>query len=516
MISCGGSALIAGDESMQAGMIEDAVRTYTAVLNDKNSSSEEKETARSRLSDCYARKGLADLDKGNTDSAIAYFEKSGNIIALTNLSEIYSSRGDREYQLKRYTDAIELFEKSAAAADKARIPRKDGLDEKTADSYFILGETEFTAHNFPAAKKYFEPLTKKFDSKKYSKFTDALLRMLIISDSENNDDASLQYIRNIRTSNPAYAFDADTKKIFSNLLSKLTFLYDARLARKDYKGAADIIEKASVLPGFDSPQQKKYRARIVFNQGRDQILDGKTDDGLQLFDKARENDATINTEINNFIKTDYLTVSKNLQKKKEYRAAVERLLSALSIFPGNKEILEKALSDAYYELGNSCFIKKDYKKALDAINKGLALNKKHRQLIALATRFDQTANAVKKLTKKEFPAVSTYIKEQSDIQADSGKITGPYAGKKIRWQLKILGTETIAGKSYGKFQFDSTVVYGLAAENLDPQSYSLGCGLNRNTMEAVIEGTIGNVEELQGGKYLVINVNRIQFVEILE
>jgi TolA-binding protein len=516
LISCGGSLLVKGDESLQEGMIDDAIKAYSEILNDKGSSAEEKKTAASRIADCFTRKGLADLDKDNTDDAIVNFEKSGNTIALTNLNEIYYTRGIKAYQSQKYPESIEFLEKSAAAADKAKLPRKDGLDEKAADSYFQLGEKEFTANKFDAANKYFEPLTEKYDKTKYSRFADALLRMFLISNSEHNEDSSLQYLSDLRKVDPKYAFDSKTKDLFSRTLSKLTHDAELEIKKKNYDEASAIVEKASVLPNFDDLKQKQFKARIVFFQGKDLILEGEIDEGLVTFDRARGIDANIITEINDFVNTDFVRSSKDLQKKKEYQASIDKLLLALRISPNNKDLIEKVIPDAYYELGNSNYIKKEYKIAFRAIRDGLALNKDHKQLKALSTRFEQTANAIKNSTKKEFSPIAAYIEEQFRDAVASDKVLGTYAGKKIRWQFKVIGTEVIRGKLYGKFLFDKTIVYGLPSESLDAQFFASGCEDSKNKMEAVLEGNIGYIEELLGVRYLVINVNKIQFVDILE
>jgi tetratricopeptide (TPR) repeat protein len=516
LLSCGGSLIVKGDDSLQDGMIDNAIITYTEALNSKDSTPEEKKTAAARIADCYAKKGHDDLRKGNTAAAIANFEKSGNNVALANLTEIYYTRGISEYQSKNYSEAIKLLEKSAAAADKAKLPRKEDLGEKAADSYFRLGESEFSANNFAGAKKYYEPLVKNYGRDTYPEFTVALHRLFVISDSEKDDDAALRYLKTLRKADPGYRFDNTTTDIFIKILAGLTRNADIELMKKNFDGASAIIEKATVLPVFDELKQKQFKSRIAFLRGKDMILANRIDNGLVQFDKARGIDAKISAEIGDFVNTDFVNTAKELRRKKEYKAAVEKLLVALRITPGNRAILGKALPDAYYDLGNSCYMKKEYKAALDAIKKGLALDKNHKELKALFTRFDQTANAARNATKRELPPIAAFVDEQSRNGTAPDNALGTYAGKKVKWQFKVIGTEEIRGKICAKLLFGKTVLYGLPTDDVDARRFASECEENKVTKEAVVEGTIRCAEELRGERYIVINVTGIRFVEILE
>jgi tetratricopeptide (TPR) repeat protein len=516
LLSCGGSLIVKGDDSLQDGMLDNAISAYTEALNNKDSTPEEKKTAAARIADCYERKGHDDLRRGNTAAAVANFEKSGNAAALAGLSEIYYTRGIEEYQSEKYSEAIGFFDKSAAAADKAKLPRKEDLDNKAADSRFRLGEKEFSANNFAGAKKYFEPIVKKTGAGTYPKFTDALLRMFIISDSESNTDEALGYLKKLRTADPGYAFDQTANDIFNKTLIRLTRDAEGELTRKNYDGASAIVDKASVLPVFDEFKKNRFKARIEFIRGKDMILSNRIDDGLGQFDKARGIDANISAEIGNFVNTDFVNTAKELRRKKEYKAAVDKLLIALRITPGNRAILAKALPDAYYDLGNSSYMKKEYKTALDAIRKGLALDKNHKELKALFTRFDQTANAAKNATKRELPPIAAFVDEQFRGGSTPDNALGTYADKKVKWQFKIIGTEEIRGKTCAKLMFDKTILYGLPSGDFDARGFASECEENKNIKEAVVEGTIGYVEELRGVRYIVINLTGIRFVEILE
>lgn len=474
-----GSLLVKGDEALQQGNLDQAAKEYTAVINDKSTPSDEMKAAQGRM------------------------------------SQIYYSKGLKEYDAKKFAEALEFFEKSAEYADQAGYNHIDGLDEKTADSYFQLGEKEYAANNAAGAKKYFAPVTKKFAGK-YSKYPDALFRMFFISLGENDEMSALGYLGELRKADPKYVFDAKANDAFNRILSKLTRDADAEFKKKNYDAASQIVEKASVLPNFDEFKQKQFKARIVFIQGKDLITEGKVDEGLAKLAKSKEIDLNIATEINNFVNADFVRASKDMQRKRQYKEAVDKLLIAQRIAPDNKDLVGTILPDAYYEYANSLFNARDYKGTLVAMKAGLALNKEHKNIKYLWTRWDQTANSVKLATSKEFPQVVAYVDEQYRNAVASEMVLGQYKNRRIKWQFKVVGTDNIGGKSYGKFLFDKTIVYGLPTASLDAQRFASGCEDAKDKQEAVVEGTIGYVEELLGIRYIVLNVNTVKFAEPLE
>ena len=74
----------------------------------------------------------------------------------------------------------------------------------------------------------------------------------------------------------------------------------------------------------------------------------------------------------------------------------------------------------------------------------------------------------------------------------------------------------IAASSGSSRLSEPTIVYGLPSASLDAQRFASGCEDAKDKQEAVIEGTIGYVEELLGIRYIVLNVNTVKFVEPLE
>ncbi|MDD5067893.1 MAG: hypothetical protein PHF84_12675, partial [bacterium] len=334
--------------------------------------------------------------------------------------------------------------------------------------------------------------------------------------NQGQDDKALASLKSLLDSSPDYAFDVKAKEIFDKLLAKLTRAADAEFKTKNYEGARQIVEKAAVLPNFDAFKQKQYKARIIFEEGKNLILTGKVQDGLAKFEQAKEVDLNIATEVNNWVNTDFIRASKDLQlKKKDFQGAVDKLLVAKQITPENKD-LAAALPDAYYELGNSLFNKKDYKGSLAAIKSGLELNKEHKNLKLLYTKWDGVVNSVKNATKKELPVVMAFIEEQYKNAVASDLILGKYKGKKVKWQAKVLGMDISGGKSYGKFQLDNTTFYGLPGVGLDAQRFAASCEESKDKMEAVLDGSISSIEELLGIKYIVVNVTAVRFVEPLE
>ena len=479
-VACGGNRLLKGDEALNKGQYDQAEKEFTDVLNAKDASNDDRNAAMGRI------------------------------------SQIEYAKGQKEYEAKKYQEAIACLEKSAEFADKAGYSHIEGLDEKVLDSYFQLGEKEFAANNASGAKKYYAALVKKPGCEKFPKYSDILYRLFTISLGENGEDAALAYLRDLRKADPKYVFDAKANDAFGRILSKLTKDADAEFKKKNYDGAAQIVDKASVLPNFDEFKQKQFKARIVFIQGKDLILEGKVDDGLAKFTRAKEIDLNIGAEIGNFVNADFVRSAKDFQRKRQYKEAVDKLLVAQRIAPDNRDISTSLLPDAYYDYANSLFNAKDYKGTLTAMKAGLALSKDHKNLKYLWTRWEQTANAVKIATSKEFPPIAAFVDEQFRNAVAIDMVLGQYKNRRIKWQFKVTGTDSVGGKACGKFLFDSTVVYGLPTASLDAQRFASGCEEAKDKQEAVIEGTIGYVEELLGIRYIVLNVTSVKFVEPLE
>jgi len=513
--NCGGSKLTKGDEAMAERKYELAIQYYQEMIKEYPDDPEVPK-AKERISVCYYKIGMIYYNKGKTDEALKYFEKSDYRPAYEKIINIHFNKGRDFLDKKQYKEALDHFDIAMETAINNKISVSSKLKKTMAKTYFLWAEEELKNGKQDKALEHYELILTEYTKDQIEDYDKILYRLFSIYSIKKNYDKAIEYLKQLKNFDPDYKFSEDDNKTFKSILNSLLSQAETYFKQKNYDGAVSIVEKASVLPNFPEEKQKAFRARIIFYKGKDLIEDGKVEEGLKKFDEAKEIDINIATEIINLSKR-LVKEALKLQKRRKYQEAVNKILMAKTIAPDNKEIDEKYLPDAYYKLANSQYFKKKYKECLQNIKAGLALNPKHRNLNRLYRNWDRRVNALKKKTARELKKIVEFVEEQYKNAVTQNLLLGRYKNKYVRWQAKVKGMEEVAGKAYGKFELEGYSFYGLPGPKLDAQRFADSCNEYAKTKgEAVISGKIKYVEEFLGAKYIVVEISSVKFQESIE
>ena len=515
MISCGSSRLKHGDEAKKEGKYDEAIQRYEEFIKD-NPDDEEVPAARERIGMCYYWIGMKHHRSGNIPEALRNFRISKTYAAYEKIAEIYINKGDQAFKDEDYKAAMDNYESADEAIAYGKISPPDELKKGKAKTYFMWAEKEYESKNYEKAQEMYELLAYDYGKDFVENYGDVLHRLFQVAYDQQKYDQSVDFIKKIKEFDPEYKFNEDDEKIFKKMLSTYTKDADTSFREKKYGEAVKILDKASVLPNFDISKQKQLKARIVFEEGKNFIEQGKMDEALKKFQQAKEIDINIGTEIINLSKRYIKNASKD-QVKRKYQEAIDKVLIAKRLTPDLDEIDTKHLPYAYYKLAYSLYLKKDYGGSLKNIEEGYKYARNDKNLDSLYKKWDLKVNALKKKTAKELTKIMNYIEDRYKHAIAADLILGQYKKKYVNWQVKVVGMEESGGKSYGKFQLSDITFYGLPGVKLDAQRFAASVEESaKNKGEAIIKGRITYVEELLGMRNLVVDISSVKFVESFE
>ncbi len=519
IISCGSSRLKHGDQAKKEGKYDEAIRRYEEVITD-DPDDEEVPAAKERIAMCYYRIGMKHYRSDNIAEALRNFRISKNYVSYEKIAEIYIKQGDKAFKDKDYKTAMNNYEDADEAIAYGKIQPPDGLKKGKAKTYFMWAEKEYEDKNYDKARELYELLISDYGKDFLENYEEVLHRIFQVTYAEEKYGQAIDSIKKLKENNAEYKFNEEDQKAFKKMLSMYTKDADTAFRGKKYSEAVRILEKASVLPNFDINKQKQLKARIVFEEGKNFIAQGKMEDALKKLEEAKEIDINIGTEIINLSKR-YITDAKKDQLKKKYQAAIDKILIAKQLTPDLDEIDTEHLPYAYYKLAYSLYLKKDYGASLKNIKEGYKYTRNHKDLDSLYKKWDLKVNVIKKKTAADLTKIMNYIEDRYKNAIAADLILGVYKKKLVTWQAKIIGMEESGGKAYGKFlcEFKEVKItfYGLPGVKLDAQRFAASVEeYSKKKGEAIIKGRIVSVEELLGMKNLVVEISSVNFIESYE
>ena len=522
MISCGGSRLSRGDGYMEDNEYKEAISAYEEIIKDIKDDPEAADDikdAKERIAECYFQVGMKHYKDGNTPEAVKNFNLSKNRNAYDKIIEIYHYKGHQEFQKKEYQKALDNYDIAEEASVNGEFDPPVELKESMAKAYFYMAEEEYKAKNTKKARELYEKIAANYNSDILEQYDQAQYRLFQISCANKEYEKAVDSLKVLI--DKKFTFTEEDNKAFKKILDYFKKAADTAFKKKDYKGAVQILERASVLPNFDKNKQKQLRARIIYEEGKSMLGAGKLDEALEKFKQAKEVDLNIGTEVINLSKK-YIKEGGTLQKKRKYQEGIDKILIARKL-TGSKDIDSKYLPDAYYKYAYSQYIKREYAGSLKNMKEGLKLNKDHKKLNALFKRWDTRVNAKKKKTEAELVKYMNMVEDDYKNAVAADLVLKRYRKKTVYWQAKVVGMEESGGKSFGKFLVinkDKNInitFYGLPGTKMDAQRFAASVEeYVTKKGEAIITGKIAYIEELLGMKNIVIELLKVEFVDALE